>query len=65
VPTPAIAAWRVRRLLRPSADSSYRRSLRAFVQLIQGRPSRAASLTDGLRSLEAVLAAEDSACAYS
>jgi predicted dehydrogenase len=60
-PTPAGAAWRLARLVRPSADPSYRRSLRAFVQLVRGGPSRTASLLDGLRSLEAVLAAEDSA----
>jgi predicted dehydrogenase len=60
-PSPAGAAWRLARLLRPSVDPSYRRSLRAFVELAHGGPSRTASLLDGLRSLEAVLAAEDSA----
>ncbi|MFL5495218.1 MAG: Gfo/Idh/MocA family protein [Gemmatimonadales bacterium] len=59
--SPAGAAWRLARLLRPSFDPSYRRSLRAFVELVHGAPSRTASLLDGLRSLEAVLAAEDSA----
>jgi myo-inositol 2-dehydrogenase / D-chiro-inositol 1-dehydrogenase len=60
-PTPAAAAWRLRRLFRPSADPSYRRSLRAFLDLVGDRPSRAATLMDGLRSLELVLAAEDAA----
>jgi myo-inositol 2-dehydrogenase/D-chiro-inositol 1-dehydrogenase len=62
-PTPAVAAWRMQRLFRPSADPSYQRSLHHFIELTRGRPSQAASLTDGRRSLEAVLAAEDSACA--
>ncbi len=60
-PTPALAAWRVQRLFRPSVDPSYRRSFGAFVDLVRGLPSGIASLTDGLKSLEAVLAAEDSA----
>ena len=60
-PTPAAAAWRLQRLFRPSIDPSFRRSLRAFVELIRGRGTRVASLADGLRSLEAILAAEDSA----
>jgi len=60
VPSGAVAAWRLRRLARPSSDPSYLRSLRAFVQLVQGRPSSSATLHDGLRSLEAVLAAEES-----
>ncbi len=58
-PTPGLAAWRLRRLLRP-ADPSYGRSLRAFVDLLGGGPCRTATLDDGLRSLEAVLAAEAS-----
>jgi len=61
LPTSALVAWRIRRLVHPSADPSYQRSLRAFVELLQGGPPRTASLTDGLRSLEAVLAAEKSA----
>ena len=60
-PSPAVMAWRLERCWRPAADTSYRRSLRAFVRRVQGLPSRGASLTDGLRSLEVVLAAEDAA----
>jgi predicted dehydrogenase len=60
-PSVAVAAWRMRRLARPSFDPSYFRSLRAFVELVEGGPSGSASLLDGLRSLEAVLAAEESA----
>ena len=57
-PSPALAAWRLRRLLRRPADPSYGRSLRAFVELLRGGPCRTATLDDGLRSLEAVLAVE-------
>ena len=60
-PTPAAAAWRIRRLFRPSADPSFRRSLRAFLEHVRGHSSPGATLTDGLRSLEVILAAEDSA----
>jgi predicted dehydrogenase len=59
-PSLPVAQWRLRRLTHPSADPSYARSLRAFVELVHGRPSGSATLLDGLRSLEAVLAAEDS-----
>jgi predicted dehydrogenase len=59
-PSLPVAAWRLRRLARPSSDPSYARSLRAFVDLVHGRPSGSATLLDGLRSLEAVLAAEES-----
>ncbi len=61
LPTPAAAAWRLQRLFRPSFDPSFGRSLRAFVELVSGRATRVASLRDGLRSLEVILAAEDSA----
>ena len=58
-PSPTLAAWRLERLWRPAADPSYRRAIEAFVRQIRtGMPGRAASLTDGLRSLEVVLAAE-------
>lgn len=59
-PTPALAAWRVRRLA-GDVEPSYGRALRAFVALVRGGPQRCATLDDGLRSLEVVLAAEDSA----
>lgn len=61
LPTPAAAAWRLQRLFSPSYDPSFRRSLRAFVELLSSRGTQMASLGDGLRSLEAILAAEDSA----
>jgi predicted dehydrogenase len=56
-----VLAYQMVRLVRPSYDPSYRRALSAFVDLINGGPSSIASLQDGLRSLEVVLAAEESA----
>jgi predicted dehydrogenase len=53
-------AWRIARLVRPSYDPSYRAALFDFVRAVQGRPLRGAGLEDGLRSLEIVLAAEES-----
>ena len=55
------AGWRLRRLVRPAHEPSYRRSLQAFVDLVSGRPRQLATLDDGLRSLQVVLAAERSA----
>jgi predicted dehydrogenase len=60
-PSPAVASWRLQHPLRRVREPSFRRSLAAFVQLVQGGPRRVASLEDGLRSLEVVLAAEASA----
>jgi predicted dehydrogenase len=66
VPSPALAARRFHRLIRPSADPSYQRSVRAWIELLRGRPGASASLVDGVRSLEAVLEAEKAvACASS
>jgi myo-inositol 2-dehydrogenase / D-chiro-inositol 1-dehydrogenase len=64
-PTPAVAAWRLRRLAGRGGEPSYGRSLGAFLGLVRGGASGGATLEDGLRSLEAVLAAEGSACASS
>ncbi len=61
LPPSEVLAYQMIRLVRPSYDPSYRRALNAFVELINGGPSRIASLQDGLRSLEVVLAAEESA----
>jgi predicted dehydrogenase len=59
-PGPQTLAWRLTRLVRPSYESSYRRALADFVDVLRGAPARGASLDDGLRSLEIVLAAETS-----
>lgn len=54
-------AWRMVRMARPSYEPSYRRALADFVRVIQGGRLQGASLEDGLRSLDMVLAAEESA----
>jgi predicted dehydrogenase len=61
LPTRAVVAWRIERTWRPAADPSYRRALRAFFEQVHGGAPRGATLTDGLRSLETVVAAEEAA----
>ena len=60
-PTREVLTWRLRRMVRPSADPSYRRSLEAFAGRVRGRATDAATLLEGVRSLEVVLRAEESA----
>lgn len=60
-PTPAVAAWWLRRSIRRHEDPSYYHALRAFVRQVAGGPAANATLRDGVRSLEIVLAAERSA----
>lgn len=60
-PTASVAAWRMRRLVQPSREPSYRRSLTAFIDAIHGAKPRLASFADGARSLDVILAAEESA----
>src|SRR5579872_3437411 len=54
-------SWRLQKLTRPSYDPSYQRAFDTFVALTQGQRRDAPTLEDGMRSLEAVLAAEHSA----
>jgi len=61
LPRVATLRWRLSKLTRPSYDPSYRRSVDTFVALAQGHRREAPTLEDGMRSLEAVLAAEKSA----
>lgn len=61
LPSPEVLAFQLSRLIRPSYDPSYRSALAAFVELLNGGSPRVATLDDGLRSLETVLAAEESA----
>ena len=61
LPNASAVSWQIARLLRPSWESSYRRTLGHFVEMCRGGRSRLATLQDGLRSLEVVLAAEKSA----
>jgi predicted dehydrogenase len=60
-PSREMSAARMIRVVRPSYDPSYGRALAAFVEMLNGSPSRVATLYDGLRSLEIVAAAEESA----
>jgi predicted dehydrogenase len=62
-PAARTARWRLYRKMRPGRDPSYGRALQAFVEAVNGRPNQLASLSDGLRALEVVLAAERSALA--
>jgi myo-inositol 2-dehydrogenase / D-chiro-inositol 1-dehydrogenase len=57
-PSRALLGWRAERAWRPAADPSYRRTLAAFVDHVRGAPPATATLQDGLRSLEVVIAAE-------
>ena len=54
---------RIRRWMRPAEDASYFRALRAFVARVRGATDDSATLGDGARSLDLVLAAEVSASA--
>lgn len=60
LPNRSMLAWRLVRLVRPSYESSYRRALEAFVGSINGEPARGATLSDGVKSLDVILAAEGS-----
>jgi len=57
-PSRDVAAWRLAGPLRRGREVSFRRSLEGFVECVRGRPCTVASLEDGLRSLEVVVAAE-------
>lgn len=60
VPDREMLAWWMARLYRRSYESSYRIALAEFVRGIRGEASRGATLIDGMRSLDVVLAAEES-----
>lgn len=60
VPSASAAAWRIRRLVRPSVEPSYRHSLAAFVDSIRGGPGYVATFADGARSIDVIVAAEAS-----
>lgn len=61
MPSRDVAAWWVRRVVRRSEDPSYFHALRAFAEPDAASSGGLASVVDGLRSLEAVVAAEASA----
>jgi predicted dehydrogenase len=61
IPQVANLRWFLGRLARPSYDPSRQRALELFVALVRGEPCDAPTLEDGMRSLEVVLASEQSA----
>jgi len=61
VPTRQVVSWWMRRVIRRYEDPSYFHALQAFVRQLEGGPAANATLVDGVRSLEVVLAAEESA----
>jgi predicted dehydrogenase len=60
-PTPEIAAWWSRRLIRRSEDPSYFHALRAFAEPQHESSGELATMVDGVKSLRTVLAAEEAA----
>ncbi len=61
MPDAELAKLRAQRIVRPSKDTSYERALAAFVDSIRGGQKPIATLDDGARALDVVLAAEESA----
>jgi myo-inositol 2-dehydrogenase/D-chiro-inositol 1-dehydrogenase len=59
-PSADMRPWLATRLIRPSKEPSYRRSLAAFVRMLQGESVSVAGLVDGMRVLEVIEAAEES-----
>lgn len=60
-PPPDVAAWWLKRMVRPSQEPSYRRILQAFVNELRGEARSTPNVADGMRALEVVIAAEESA----
>ncbi|HEX8205713.1 MAG TPA: Gfo/Idh/MocA family oxidoreductase [Solirubrobacteraceae bacterium] len=50
-------AWRAKRLVRPAHDPSWERSLRAFARAVRGEKTDLATVAEGARSVELLLAA--------
>jgi predicted dehydrogenase len=64
VSMPVVDRWaQARRWTRPAEDPSYFRALRDFIARVRGAENESATLEDGIRSLQLVLAAEASASA--
>jgi predicted dehydrogenase len=60
-PTSALLDWRMKRIVRPSAEPSYRRALAAFVGVLRGEVREVPGLDDGMRAIAVVEAAERAA----
>lgn len=61
MPPPAVVAWSIKRIARPSAEPSYIRALAEFVRGLRGESHAMPTLIDGMRALEVTEAAEESA----
>ena len=61
MPDRRVSKWRARRLTSPSYEPSYANALDAFARSIRGEAVSECSLADAAKSLEIVLAAEESA----
>lgn len=57
-PSVSLFASRLRRMVRPSSEPSYRRALTAFVDAIRGAPARLPDFQEAARVLDVILAAE-------
>jgi myo-inositol 2-dehydrogenase / D-chiro-inositol 1-dehydrogenase len=53
-PDAATLSWRTRRVLRPADEPSYRRALRAWIDVLGGRERELPTLRDGLDNLRAI-----------
>ena len=60
-PSAPVAGWWMKRLVRPSSDPSYHRALATFVGVLRGEKRPVPGLIDGMRGLEVIEAAEESA----
>ena len=60
LPSRALTRLRLAHLRRPSYDPSFRGALTAFVETIAGGSRYLASLADGVRNLDVIVAAEES-----
>lgn len=60
-PSADLAAWWLKRTVRPSEEPSYRRILEAFVGELRGEARTTPNVVDGMRALEVVVGAEESA----
>ena len=61
VPSAELASWRLRRPVGGGSEPSYAAALAAWIAQVRGGPATTATLEDGLRGLDVVLAAEESA----
>lgn len=59
--TRKLAGWRLRTIVRPGSEPSWRHALRAWIAAVHGADVELPTLADGLKSLQAIVAAEQAA----